>query len=200
MSTKYSSYHNIEKQYVDLFESLYEKYAHKIPQLPTSIQNKDNVKAAVFNYWVNIYPVKKYLVIKQEKFFLHAYDDLLVKRFNLFMPENVKEIVNHHRSNEDFSFLYSYFIVLNVLEALNTFVVQHEKLNSQLLHKYNYYYLTDDDVPSNDPLYIIMKILTAEFIQSHLTEQKCVSIHLKSLNKVSISFNLIEDIKSSNGS
>ncbi|MCH7322970.1 hypothetical protein LZ480_13910 [Solibacillus sp. MA9] len=184
MPLNYSSYQEIDPFYMTLFERLWDQYSPELPPLPTDIQNENNTKAAVFNIWVNYYQVKKYLFIKFEKNFLHAYDEHLANRLKISTPEQLQTILQSYRTKHHHAFLYCYFLALHAFNELTIFVNQHEEIDPPMLKKYNYYYLTDTDYEPHDEVFRIMKILTFEFLQVHLTVQKCERMHFFAYNDI----------------
>lgn len=184
MSPNYSSYHEIDPTHISLFEHLWGKYEAYLPTLPTNIQNERNTKAAVFNLWVNFYNVENYLILNSDKSFLHAYDEHLSKRLKMFIPRPLSEAVESYASKSHHSFIYCYLLIFQVFQELTAFVEQHDKLDAPTMKNYNYYYTKDDDFSPNNELFKIMKILNSEFIQLHLSKQKCEYMHYIAYNQL----------------
>lgn len=181
MPTIYSSYVNISPKFIDLFESLWQQCYEKLPTISTQIQNESNVKACVFNVWVNYFKTNRYFVIKSEKQFLHSYDENLIKRFDIVMEKSdyMRALFKKYEKNTEFIFVFSYLITLEVFRELGEFVPNHPILKTFDLKQYNYYYLTDDDINKEHELFLIMKVLNSEFLNEYLTNDKINSIFSK---------------------
>lgn len=177
MPSNYSSYQGIDPFYVTLFDRLWERYVAKLPALPTDLQSEENTKAAVFNLWVNFYEVNKYLLIKTDKTFSHAFEEHIVNRLKLYIPQPLKPILHAYQDKHHHTFLYCYLLVLHVFQELSVFVAQHETIEPEILKPYNYYYINDADFEPSAELFVIMKILSHEFVQLYLTQQKCEDMH-----------------------
>ena len=181
MPTAYSSYVNISPKFIDVFESLWHQFYEKLPTINTQIQNESNVKASVFNIWVNYYKTNPYFVIKCEKQFLHSYDENLIKKIDLVMQRTdyMNELFEKHGNDKEFIFVFSYLLTYEIYRELDLFVPNHPVLKSLHLKRYNYYYLTDDDIAENHELFLIMKVLNSEFLNQYLSNDKLNSIFLK---------------------
>lgn len=103
-----------------------------------------------------------------EQFFSEEH---LANRLKLCVPKHLKTTIQSYRSKHHHAFLYCYLQSLLVLQELAAFVAQHEAIEAPMLKKYNYYYLGDTDVEPSDDLYLIMKILSYEFLQLQLTSE-----------------------------
>lgn len=184
MPTAYSSYVNISPKFIDIFESLWQQFHEKLPTINTQIQNEANVKASVFNIWVNFYKTNQYFVIKSEKQFLHAFEENLIKKIDLVMQQSdyMRELFKKYENDKDFIFVFSYLLTYEIYRELDLFVPNHPILKSFDLKQYNYYYLTDDDITEKHELFLIMKFLNSEFLNHYLTIDKLNSIFLKLYN------------------
>ena len=181
MPTAYSSYVNISPKFIDLFESLWQQFYENLPTINTQIQNESNVKASVFNIWVNFYKTNQYFVIKSEKQFLHSYDENLIKKIDLVMQQSnyMRVLFEKYENDKEFIFVFSYLLTYEIYHELDLFVPNHPILKSFDLKQYNYYYLTDDDITEKHELFLIMKFLNSEFLNHYLTIEKLNSIFLK---------------------
>jgi hypothetical protein len=181
MPTLYNSYVNISPKYIDIFESLWEQYYEKLPTITTQIQNESNVKASLFNIWVNYYKTNQFFLIKSEKQFLHAFDENLIKKIDLVMQhsENIRMLFERFEKNKEFIFVFSYLMTLEIFRELDLFVPNHPILKKINIKQYHYYYLTDDDITEKHELFLIVKVLNSEFLNEYLTNEKLKSIFTK---------------------
>lgn len=181
MPTKYTSFSNIQEGFVLQFERYWNDTIKDLPAIETNIQNAENVKAAVYNVWLNYANVTQYLFLKIDRQILHAFDERLMKKINSYLWENkyLKKLFHEHKHDQLFVFAFSYFLTKTIFEELNQFIQQHPVLKRTDLKKYPYYYWSDNDLEQNDNIYLVMKYLNTEFINEYMTEGRVKKISIR---------------------
>ena len=181
MRDSFISYMNISEKKVHEFENYWAMFSELLPPIQSNTQTEDNIKAGAFNVWLSYASENKFLFLKTDKFILHSYDHHLVERLEsyLWKNEQLHNLYEGNKENSKFLFILSYLIRMEIFIELDDFVLQHPILKSIDLKLIRYYELSDIDIEKNDEIYIIMKILNAEFLQQYLNESKMKIISKK---------------------
>lgn len=178
MPIKYSSYENVSEEHIKMFEAFWEAVTPKLPEIITNIQDEDNVKASVFNIWLNYANFTQFLFLKRERQMLHAYDEYLIKRMNTYIWKNEKleKLFKNKQQSQEFLFIFAYLLTLELFKCLEDFSQQHAILRNINLSKFPYYYWSDHDIDQNAEIYVVMKLLISEFLNQYLSEERVGAI------------------------
>lgn len=178
---QYSCYAGIDSKYFDLFEHLWDTYYRYLPEVVFSLQNERSMKAFILNFWINYYLNEEIIIFKLEKTMLVSLFSGIVNKLQNYIPEEIEEEVQEQKQSETFIFIYVYHLSKCIMQHLEDFVQSHSFFENYQVRHPCIYLMNDDDFERGDQVYIVLKILNAEFLHMHLTQNHCSEIHTMSM-------------------
>lgn len=178
---QYCYYGGIDDKYFRIFEKLWDTYRTQLPEIKPVLQDEEAIKLNVFYLWVNYYAIDGMFFYKADRMMLNSTVSILVDKLKKYMPYEIVDELEGKKSDEVFVFLYVYHVIKFLYQHLDDFVQAHDVLKNYPIRRPRMYTMKDDDFEPGDKIYVVLKMINFEFIQTYLTQNRCYEIHLMAL-------------------